>query len=150
MNTTLKIAAAGLAALVAATSFVTGASANPGDGWKKPKVIVDTDDMWRKKKLPRPFDGNHGGAFDDFDYRHPGKRHHHGGPVIIFRAERTFAKPARCSVDDAVWKASSRYGLRRVHVEFANKHVIGVTGKKNGHWRDLVFARSPGCPLVSR
>ncbi|MFZ1681940.1 MAG: hypothetical protein WAT70_13050 [Rhizobiaceae bacterium] len=148
MNNTLKIAAAGLAGIIAATSFATVASANPGDGWKQPKVIVDTDDMWRKKKLPRPFDGNHGGAFDDFEHRRHGDRHH--GPVIIFRTERSFVKVARCSVDDAVWKASSRYGLRRVQVEFANRHVIGVTGKKNGHWRDLVFARSPGCPLVSR
>lgn len=70
------------------------------------------------------------------------RRHGHIGP------ERGFVKPVGCSVDKALWKAQERYGLHRVEVAFVNKHVIGIEGRKKGKWREIVFSRAPGCPVV--
>lgn len=146
MTKTLKTAAlsafAGLATLLAVSS-----TANAGGG-----VILEFGDG---------YDGPHGGAFfDEPGFPHGPKPHgpkpHHprprdfvGGGIII--GDIGHSKPrhiARCTVDQALDKARFEYGLRRVNVEFANKHVIGVTGKRKHKWREIVFARAPGCPVI--
>lgn len=78
--------------------------------------------------------------------RYPHKRH--GNRHDLFESGFVVRKAPRCSIDQAVWKAEERFGLHRVRVEYANKHVIGIEGKKRGKWREIVFSRAPGCPVI--
>jgi len=58
------------------------------------------------------------------------------------RAER------RCSPNRALDKAE-RMGLRRARVDFVSKRRIGVIGRRHGDRISVIFARSPGCPVIS-
>lgn len=147
MNKTLKTAAvsalAGLAALVALpTASYAGRNADidlwlefGGHHGPRAGVILDGP-----RHLPKPRGGHH---HDDFP--RPRDPDWMNGP----KPDRVIIRHvAKCTVDKAVRKAENAFGLRRVRVEFANKHVIGVEGRRKGHWVDIVFARAPGCPVI--
>lgn len=78
-----------------------------------------------------------GGAYVDRDYdRYDDRRYDDR------RSER------RCSPDRALDKAE-RMGVRRARVDFVSKRRIGVIGRRHGDRIEVVFARAPGCPIIS-
>lgn len=140
MTKTIKTIA--LSALAGLTALVAIPSAANADGQhRRHQPNVEAGIMLQ-------FGGGHGpkaGVFiDPFENGHMRRHNRHG----LYESGIVIRKAPRCSVDQAVWKAKDRFGLRRVHVEFSNKHVIGVEGKKHGKWREIVFSRAPGCPVI--
>lgn len=152
MNKTLKTALSALAGLAALAAVPTAAFAGSGsdmDIWLKhgrngPSGGVVLGDNGH---VVRDLDGKPVFRDDDFPKL---RRHHHNPRVEIWidPFPRHFVKVKKCSADQAVWKAKDKFGLRHVQVDYVTKHVIGVTGRKHGEWRDIVFSRAPGCPVI--
>lgn len=71
-------------------------------------------------------------------YRHDDGRRHLDRVVPI----RRFCTPNR-ALDKA-----ERLGFRRVDLERVGRDRIVVSGRRGGEWREVVFARDPGCPVI--
>lgn len=155
MTMTLKTKAVaaftGLAALLAVPAAAVAGSNADADIWLK-------KNGQRGGNVIRNESGHVVGKNDyqDRDFKRP--RHHHNPQLNIWidpfpryldQYPRHYVKVRRCSVDQATWKAQDQYGLRRVRVDYVTKHVIGVTGRRHGEWRDIVFSRAPGCPVIN-
>jgi len=53
----------------------------------------------------------------------------------------------QCSPDRALDTAEA-LGFRRVEVEQVRRNRIIVSGRFRGKWREVVFSRQPGCPVI--
>lgn len=53
----------------------------------------------------------------------------------------------RCTPERALDKAE-RMGFRRVDLERVGRNRIVVSGRRDGEWYDVVFARERGCPVI--
>ena len=139
LKTTALAAFVGLAALVAIPATASaGADIFLEFGERHgPRGGIRLGDEFGERHGPR------GGIRLDDEFGDHLRRRPHSDRMIV-------RSIPRCTVDQAIDKAQYRFGLRRVSVEYANKHVIGVKGRKNGHRREIVFARAPGCPVIDR
>jgi hypothetical protein len=140
MTKTCKtLALSALAGLAALAAIPSAANAEDMHRRHKPDAEAGIVIEFGKKHGPEI-----GVVIDPFDHGHMRRHDRHD----MFDKRFVVRKAPRCSPDQAMWKASNVFNLRRVHVEYANKHVIGVEGKKHGQWYEIVFSRAPGCPVI--
>jgi hypothetical protein len=70
-----------------------------------------------------------------------------GFRVIEDRECRSRRVERQCTPNRAL-DTAEELGFRRVEIEDVRRNRIIVSGRRRGEYREIVFAREPGCPVI--